>query len=299
MEYVLRISEFTAPGSIMIMGEHAVLHGYKSIVTEVPDSYIKATVSANLDDKINIHSNVSDNLSFSIDKIDLIPKDNFYKFVIECVRFINEHLKIEFESGINIVLDSNIDTQMGYGSSAAATVATLGSIYNFLGLNVPKQTLMENAITVVRAVQDGRGSGSDVALSVFGGTIAFDSDAEEVTIISDKLTPLEVEYVGYKTPTVDVIKRVEELQKNYSSVVANAIDGIGACVDLAISKLQAKELQEFGFIMNAHQGFMQALGVSDLEIEKRLNKMRENPEILGAKISGSGLGDCIIGLKSF
>ena len=48
--------------------------------------------------------------------------------------------------------------------------------------------------------------------------------------------------------------------------------------------------------MNIHQGLMQALGVSDQKLNNLLNQLGQYPGIMGAKISGAGLGDCIVGI---
>ena len=48
--------------------------------------------------------------------------------------------------------------------------------------------------------------------------------------------------------------------------------------------------------MNIHQGLQSALGVSNSRIEEIVYALREAPGIDGAKISGSGLGDCVVGV---
>jgi len=41
---------------------------------------------------------------------------------------------------------------------------------------------------------------------------------------------------------------------------------------------------------------MDALGVNDATLSEMIWRLRAQPTILGAKISGSGLGDCVLGL---
>ncbi|WP_144244201.1 hypothetical protein [Nitrincola sp. A-D6] len=41
---------------------------------------------------------------------------------------------------------------------------------------------------------------------------------------------------------------------------------------------------------------MDALGVNDATLAKMLAELRQDPAVLGAKISGSGLGDCVLTL---
>ena len=51
-----------------------------------------------------------------------------------------------------------------------------------------------------------------------------------------------------------------------------------------------------GRMMNIQQGVMNALGVSTPLLNQLVDALKVLPGIYGAKISGSGLGDCIIGL---
>ena len=51
-----------------------------------------------------------------------------------------------------------------------------------------------------------------------------------------------------------------------------------------------------GEIMNIHQGLQDALGVNNAILSELIFSLRSHPHIYGAKISGAGLGDCVIGL---
>ena len=48
--------------------------------------------------------------------------------------------------------------------------------------------------------------------------------------------------------------------------------------------------------MNQNHTLMEALGVNDENLDRIVSALREEPNILGAKTSGSGLGDCAVGL---
>ena len=52
-----------------------------------------------------------------------------------------------------------------------------------------------------------------------------------------------------------------------------------------------------GHVCSMQQGFMVALGVSTFLLDTLVWQLKELG-VLGAKISGSGLGDCVIGLGS-
>ena len=50
--------------------------------------------------------------------------------------------------------------------------------------------------------------------------------------------------------------------------------------------------------MNIQQSLMNALGVGTPQLNHIINSLHKDPYIYGAKISGAGLGDCVIGLKN-
>ena len=56
------------------------------------------------------------------------------------------------------------------------------------------------------------------------------------------------------------------------------------------------EWETMGELMNINQGLMDALGVNNARLAELVYALREDPNILGSKISGSGLGDCVVGL---
>ncbi len=48
--------------------------------------------------------------------------------------------------------------------------------------------------------------------------------------------------------------------------------------------------------MNIQQGLMESLGVNTHLLRDMVDDLRKQSGMLGAKISGSGMGDCVIGL---
>ena len=61
-------------------------------------------------------------------------------------------------------------------------------------------------------------------------------------------------------------------------------------------KKQTNKLENLGSLMNQYQILMQKLGVSDKQTENLLVQLHSNADFFGVKISGSGLGDCLIAL---
>ena len=184
---------------------------------------------------------------------------------------------------------------MGLGSSAAVTVATLAALAGALGKEPAPSYLLEAGARIIRKVQGGMGSGADVAASTYGGCLRFYAESQEVVKLP-KTPQLTVLYSGSKMPTPEVIAIVEERRKKQPETFAQLDALIGAVVKRAFEAAAAGDWTAMGELMNVNQGLMDALGVNNAKLAELVYALREDPNIQGSKISGSGLGDCVVGL---
>ncbi len=71
---------------------------------------------------------------------------------------------------------------------------------------------------------------------------------------------------------------------------------MGQTCEAGRSAVDSADWSQLGQLMNLYQGLMDALGVNDATLSEMIWRLRAQPGILGAKISGSGLGDCVLEL---
>jgi mevalonate kinase len=282
----LRAVQASAPGSLMLMGEHAVLHGQPAIVTAI-SKRMKVELTPRTDSVVLLHSTLGEHET----TLDELGPNESFRFVLGAIRACREGIGQGFELDIR----SEMSHQMGLGSSAAVTVATLAALAGAQGQAVDPHALMERGIRIIRKAQGGVGSGADVAASAYGGVLRF--FAEDPEVVSLPVAPkLTVLYSGSKTPTPEVISIVEENRKNQPEVFAELDELIGDLVRRAFAAATAEDWESVGELMNIHQGLLDALGVSNAKLSELVYDLREDPNILGSKISGAGLGDCVVGL---
>ena len=84
-------------------------------------------------------------------------------------------------------------------------------------------------------------------------------------------------------------------------VDAHAVDGIPALVQALVARkfdrvFNVLHGQRGGGEDGVVQGLMDALGVNNAKLAELVFALRADPKIHGSKISGSGLGDCVVGL---
>ena len=282
----LRAVKASAPGSLMLMGEHAVLRGQPAIVCAI-SKRMKIKLTPRDDGEIVLHSALGEH---ETTLKELAPSDSF-RFVLGAIRANREGL----EQGFELDIKSEMSHQMGLGSSAAVTVATLAALVGAQGRTPDPRLLLEQGAQVIRKVQGGVGSGADVAASTYGGCLRFYADPQEVVKLptSPQLTVL---YSGSKMPTPEVIAVVAEKRKKQPEVFAKLDTMIGELVKRAFEAAAHDDWAAMGELMNVNQGLMDALGVNNAKLAELVFALRADPKIHGSKISGSGLGDCVVGL---
>ena len=151
----------SAPGSIMITGEHAVVYGAPAIVCAI-EQRIRIRVSTRADREIHIESALA---AHHTDLATLADHPQL-RFLIAALR------QNPPASGLDIAIDSDIDPTLGLGSSAAVTAAITALLYRLRGQNPDLLALHRAAYRTILTVQQ-RGSGADLAASLAGGIIAY------------------------------------------------------------------------------------------------------------------------------
>ena len=156
------------------------------------------------------------------------------------------------------------------------------------------QVLFQQAKNAVLQVQ-GTGSCADLAASIFGGVLSYKMEPikwEKLPLIPD----LTAVYCGYKKPTPEVIKLVNVAKQQQPKIYESLFRSIDACVKQAVYAIKQAKWNELGQLFMHHQGLQYALGVSNQLLDTLVYQLCNQTGIFGAKISGSGLGDCVIGL---
>jgi len=276
----------SAPGSLMLLGEYAVLYGKRALSCAV-DKRITVTLTPRTDTRIEIESTTLGCLSTDVTDIKI---EKPFQFVLCALQQYQTKLK----RGCDISIETEFSDKVGLGSSAAVTVATLATLVTWLDIKTSPRDLVRQGRNVVRQIQ-GLGSGADIAASVYGGVVSYTADPLSVEKFS-VLLPLHAVYAGFKTPTVDAINYVQSRFITYPELFRSICNSIGQCGVEGTQLLRKEDLVKLGEIMNVQQGMMESLGVNTPRLQNMVDHLRQQPGILGAKISGSGLGDCVIAL---
>ncbi len=281
----------SAPGKLMLMGEHAVLHGYPCIVTAVGQR-MKAIVRRiparmlQLDAKdVGITGYAK---SFDALGNGEIPRGA--AFIERAMHNILEDYPLD--AGVHVETISQFSAQFGFGSSSASTVCVVKAVSELFGLGMSKKDVFDVAYKTVMDVQ-GKGSGFDIAAAIYGGTLYFVKGEKVIEPIAAADLPLIIGYTGTKADTVTLINQVKKKSEENTAFIDDIYAQIGDLVERGKEVMIQRDWKTYGSLMDRDQELLASLGVSSARLDGMIAAARR-AGAWGAKLSGAGGGDCMI-----
>jgi phosphomevalonate kinase len=229
-----------APGKLILLGEYAVLEGANALVASV-DRYIFAEISASKNEYCHLSSNLTTDVIRFLSGSDgeIIPAQgqsnqllSIMDFSLKIITQINKKI---IDLGFSIQpYDLRIDSsqfyletnknKLGLGSSAALTVALIVSISNFL--KIEKNVFPSKYDQFIFAcethffAQGNRGSGIDIAASVYGGINIYNIESKDHKKENRRISPVSLikellilpVWTGVSTSTRDLLHQLENFR---------------------------------------------------------------------------------------
>lgn len=292
----------SAPGKIVLFGEHAVVYGEPAIVASI-DKRLYVKMSLRNDNAIKISAlNLyvpgvivtfkGNELIVETDYGKIIPAISYVKKAIEITsNYINEF------KGVNVEVSSEMPVGAGLGTSAAVAVATIYAYLKVLGYELKKEEIARLGWEVEKEVQ-GIASPMYTAITTFGGFLYIKYGGENITLkkLHAKLClPLVIGYVEREFKTADLVKMVKKLYDRYPNVFWNIFRLIGMISEEALKTLEKGDTERLGELMNINHGLLDSIGVSNSRLNTLVYAAR-SAGALGAKLTGAGGGGCVIAL---
>ena len=157
-------SKASAPGKVILFGEHFVVYGIKAILCAI-DKRVTVSAEKTQNKIISIKSNIG-NLELepnkSISEINS-PLKPFYYLANKLIQNKN--------TGIEIQIESDIPIGAGLGSSSACCVAGAAAISN-LFTKKTKEEILELAIEAEKTIFENT-SGADCTVCTYGGIMEY------------------------------------------------------------------------------------------------------------------------------
>jgi len=281
----------SAPGKLMLLGEHAVVYGRPCLVTAV--GRWQATVAPAADDLLHVTAPDVGLLDCALPLTAPVGEmPTGAHFIAAAVQEFRR--KYGGSDGLAVTTSSNFSSRYGLGSSAAVTVAVLQALAAWHSVPLTRAELFGLGRRAVLAVQ-GVGSGFDVAAAVYGGTLYFAAGGPTIEPLVVGDLPLVVGYSGVKADTTTLVRGVAARRAAAPQEIDRLFDESAVLVEAGRRALQVGDFATLGSLFNQAQELLVRLGVSTPRLEALIAAARE-AGAWGAKLSGAGGGDCLIAL---
>jgi mevalonate kinase len=278
-------SKASAPGKVILFGEHFVVYGVRAILCAINK---RITVSAEKIEggKISIKSNIG-NLELETGK--LISEINsplkpFYYLADKMLK--NEN------TGIEIIVESDIPLGVGLGSSSACCVAGAAAISR-LFKKISKEEILALAIEAEKTIFENT-SGADCTVCTYGGIMDYDKENGFHKIESEPNFHLVIANSSIEHSTESVVKDVRKFKENDESGFSSLCKKESKLVEDVLELLKENDIKKLGIKVKENQEYLETIGISNEKLREMI-KIGQT-ESFGAKITGAGGGGCIYAL---
>lgn len=288
----------SAPGTLFLFGEHAVVYGEPAVACAI-ERRTAVTAEQRADSQIQI---TAPQLGFDGIQLELgngepsinVEPDRVReagRYIVGAIDQIRE-LTESPATGFDITIESELPMGAGLGSSAAVTIATLDAAARECGRTLTADELAERGYQVEYQAQDGGASRTQTFCATMGGAVRVEGEAHESIPAPD--LPFVIGYDGGGAPTGELVANVRALKDEYG-FAAGTIAAIGDLTREGEVVLADGELSDLGRLMDFNHGLLAALGVSSRSLDEMAWASRLAGGA-GAKLTGAGGGGCIVAL---
>ena len=277
----------SAPGKVILFGEHFVVYGVKAILCSI-NKRVTVTAEKTSERKISINSKIG-KLELEPDKpISEInsPLKPFYYLANKAVE--------NKDTGIHIQIDSEIPLGAGLGSSSACCVAGAAAIFKLFG-NISREEVLKLAIEAERTIFENT-SGADCTVCTYGGIMEYDKNKGFKKIEHEPNFQLVIINSNMEHSTQSMVSKVKEFENKNKEEFSKLSDLESKLVEDVLKLVKENKIQEIGQKMNQNQKYLENIGISNKELTKMIRIGQESS--FGAKITGSGGGGCIFALTN-
>lgn len=282
----------TAPGKIILFGEHAVVYGRPAIAAPVLAVNCKASVFPKPLGPVGEVTIQSDNIGLDTD-LTLLDREH-------PIRFLLEHIQAKYGfarfPAMHIKITSTIPLAGGLGSSASVSVALIRAISGFLDLGITDQNVSELAF-LVEKIHHGTPSGIDNTVITYAKPVFYKPGHLVETLQVEAPIHLLIADSGHSTLTRETVAAVRKLHADLPEYYESLFDSIEEIVKRARECIEIGNLELLGLLMTKNHNFLKDMSVSSPALDQLVNTALDFGA-LGAKLSGGGRGGNIITLVS-
>jgi mevalonate kinase len=296
----------SAPGKIILFGEHAVVYGRPALAVPVTQVQAMATVTATSQPGIWVDapdigirselSRLSPNhpLAAVIRSVFAALTSPPTPLIKGEGRQVSPTTLFQKGRGCKIVITSTIPVAAGLGSGAAVSVAVVRALSEFLGQSLPDERVSALAYEVEK-LHHGTPSGIDNTVITYANPVYFVKSCPIETFHVAAPFTIVIGDTGIHAPTKESVGDVRRLWQADSPRWEKVFDSVGEIARQARRLIESGDIPAFGPLMDENHRLLQEMTVSCPELDQLVEAARR-AGALGAKLSGSGRGGNMIAL---
>ena len=258
---------------IILIGEHSVVYGYPAIAIPLKKIGIECIVE---EAKSSYFHNKTDTLSVAL---------------FTALKYLKkENAKIKYK------VTSQIPPKRGMGSSAAVSIAVIRAVFDYFEENLNDE-LLEKLVHTAEIVAHSTPSGLDAKTCLSNKAIKFIKNKGFSYIDLNLDAYLVIADTGIYGNTGEAIQKIKNLGSNADSSLNKLGELTDEMAKILTENIESKEekVDKIGKIMTKANIELRNLNIT-IEKTDLFVKIAIENGASGAKISGGGLGGCVIAL---
>ena len=258
-----------AHSKIILIGEHAVVYGYPAISLPLLEVEVTCRV---------------------------LPAETPWRLFEEDTLSMAVYASLEYltikDACIRCQIESAIPEKRGMGSSAAISIAAIRAVFDYYDAQLSQETL-EILVNRAEMIAHMNPSGLDAKTCLSDHPIRFIKNLGFTELEMDLSTYLVIADTGVYGHTREAIQVVQSKGKD----ALPYLQTLGDLTQEAEDAINHKDAEKLGEILSQAHENLKEIGVSSQEADS-LVETAIHHGALGAKMSGGGLGGCIIALTA-
>jgi len=281
------MSKASAPGKIILFGEHAVVFGYPALA--VPVAHVQAEVRVDKIFSPGIRLNAP-NIQLN-EKLDALAPSHP---LAATVRNTLDALEVVALSGVSILIRSSIPVASGLGSGAAVSVAIIRALAKHLNKDITDEQVSALAFETEK-LYHGTPSGIDNNVVTYAKPVYFVKDWPVEILQVKKPFTIVIGDTGIPASTKEAVRHVRVQRHKYPERYETLFAAIGSIAATARQLIESGMPESFGPLLDENHALLRNMQVSSPELDHLVETARK-AGALGAKMSGGGRGGNMIAL---
>jgi len=291
------MSAASAPGKIILFGEHAVVYGRPALAVPVMQVQANATVqktgefsAENWADSVLV---VAPDIGLS-SPLSRLQSEHTPHPLAAVIQIVLQRLGIDRAPAFSVTIRSTIPVASGMGSGAAVSVAVIRALAGFFEHPLSDEQVNQIAYEIEK-LHHGTPSGIDNTVITYARPVYFVHGEPIQTFSVARPFTLVIANTGQAAPTKESVGDVRKLWQADKGRWEAVFDKVGKIVEEAKNAIESGQTCGLGPLMDANHALLQELTVSSPELD-RLVLAAKAAGADGAKLSGGGRGGNMIAL---